>query len=61
MVSKVGLDRELNPGPRAPEARIIPLDHQAKIKPRSPLNFVYNGYKRTFAVYHNDYKQMVSR
>ena len=59
--AKVGLDRDLNPGPRAPEARIIPLDHQAKIKPRSPLNFVYNGYKRTFAVYHNDYKQMVSR
>ena len=26
---KVGLDRDLNPGPRAPEARIIPLDHQA--------------------------------
>jgi hypothetical protein len=25
------------------------------------LNFVYNGYKRTFAVYHHDYKQMVSR
>ena len=25
----VGLDRDLNPGPRAPEARIIPLDHQA--------------------------------
>ena len=27
----MGLDRELNPGPLAPEARIIPLDHQAKI------------------------------
>ena len=27
---KGGLDRELNPGPRAPEARIIPLDHQAR-------------------------------
>ena len=26
----VGLDRDLNPGPRAPEARIIPLDHQAR-------------------------------
>ena len=26
---RVGLDRDLNPGPRAPEARIIPLDHQA--------------------------------
>ena len=24
---KKGLSRELNPGPRAPEARIIPLDH----------------------------------
>ena len=29
--AKVGLDRDLNPGPRAPEARIIPLDHQAMI------------------------------
>ena len=26
-----GLDRELNPGPLAPEARIIPLDHRANI------------------------------
>jgi hypothetical protein len=26
---KKGLDRELNPGPLAPKARIIPLDHQA--------------------------------
>ena len=26
-----GLDRDLNPGPLAPEARIIPLDHQAYI------------------------------
>ena len=26
-----GLDRELNPGPLAPEARIIPLDHQATL------------------------------
>ena len=25
-----GLDRELNPGPLAPEARIIRLDHQAR-------------------------------
>ena len=25
--TKQGLSRELNPGPRAPEARIIPLDH----------------------------------
>ena len=28
-VEKIGLDRDLNPGPRAPKARIIPLDHQA--------------------------------
>ena len=28
-ILKGGLDRELNPGPLAPEARIIPLDHQA--------------------------------
>ena len=28
---KEGLDRDLNPGPRAPEARIIPLDHQARM------------------------------
>ena len=26
---KGGPDRDLNPGPLAPEARIIPLDHQA--------------------------------
>ena len=26
---KWGPDRDLNPGPLAPEARIIPLDHQA--------------------------------
>ena len=29
MRKKVGLDRDLNPGPLAPEARIIPLDHLA--------------------------------
>ena len=28
-VRKVGLVRELNPGPLAPEARIIPLDQRA--------------------------------
>ena len=28
----LGLGRELNPGPRAPEARIIPLDHQATVE-----------------------------
>ena len=28
-VKKMGPDRDLNPGPLAPEARIIPLDHQA--------------------------------
>ena len=27
-----GLDRDLNPGPLAPEARIIPLDHRAVIR-----------------------------
>ena len=26
---KIGLVRDLNPGPRAPEARIIPLDQRA--------------------------------
>ena len=26
-VAKVGLNRDLNPGPLAPKARIIPLDH----------------------------------
>ena len=29
--AKVGLVRELNPGPLAPEARIIPLDQQASM------------------------------
>jgi hypothetical protein len=28
----IGLDRELNPGPLAPEARIIPLDHRAVLQ-----------------------------
>ena len=32
-----GLSRDLNPGPRAPEARIIPLDHQA-MRIRAVLN-----------------------
>ena len=31
-VEKIGLDRDLNPGPRAPKARIIPLDHQATLE-----------------------------
>ena len=29
--AKIGLDRDLNPGPLAPKARIIPLDHQATL------------------------------
>ena len=28
-IKKAGLARESNPGPRAPEARIIPLDQRA--------------------------------
>ena len=28
---KKALDRDLNPGPLAPEARIIPLDHRAPL------------------------------
>ena len=28
-ISKAGLVRDLNPGPRAPEAQIIPLDQRA--------------------------------
>ena len=31
IISKTGLVRELNPGPRAPEARIIPLDQRALV------------------------------
>ena len=30
-VNQFGLDRDLNPGPLTPEARIIPLDHRAGI------------------------------
>ena len=30
----IGLSRDLNPGPLAPEARIIPLDHSAIAKLR---------------------------
>ena len=37
-IKSYGLSRELNPGPRAPEARIIPLDHWAElIKQRSAM------------------------
>ena len=32
-LTKFGLVRELNPGPRAPEARIIPLDQRASGAP----------------------------
>ena len=31
MEKKEGLVRDLNPGPRAPEARIIPLDQRALV------------------------------
>ena len=34
--SKVGPVRELNPGPLAPEARIIPLDQQATLPVANP-------------------------
>ena len=33
LIEKFGLVRELNPGPRAPEARIIPLDQRAIDRP----------------------------
>ena len=31
-ISTFGLVRDLNPGPLAPEARIIPLDQRANLK-----------------------------
>ena len=36
------LDRELNPGPLAPEARIIPLDHQARLLVGKLPNYFIN-------------------
>ena len=33
----IGLFRELNPGPPAPEAGIIPLDQTAKCGAKTPL------------------------
>ena len=57
---KIGLDRDLNPGPRAPEARIIPLDHQAIDMWRGPplltwtkcllLSFLYSLQRSSLAV-----------
>ena len=37
-ILKMGPVRESNPGPLAPEARIIPLDQQAKLDEHSFLN-----------------------
>ncbi len=39
-----GLSRDLNPGPRAPEARIIPLDHWADVVYKNIL-FYYKSKK----------------
>jgi hypothetical protein len=41
---KTGLDRDLNPGPLAPKAKIIPLDHQA--------TFLDEIYIKTFKTDH---------
>ena len=41
----MGLDRELNPGPLAPEARIIPLDHRALIN----FNKISEQFAQSFA------------
>ncbi len=40
-----GLDRDLNPGPLAPEARIIPLDHQATYVKCGFYNYIYLNSK----------------
>ncbi|GFQ98563.1 hypothetical protein TNCT_594571 [Trichonephila clavata] len=32
----LGLGRDLNPGPLAPKARIIPLDHRATVHKKDP-------------------------
>ena len=38
--SKIGLNRDLNPGPLAPKARIIPLDHWALTTgPKIPFKY----------------------
>ena len=52
---KIGLDRDLNPGPLAPKARIIPLDHQASLFNgkqsylRSVLENQDSGYRPDFS------------
>ena len=54
-----GLDRELNPGPLAPEARIIPLDHQAICEVRNAHFFLISplglslSFHLSFSLAHN--------
>ena len=39
-IKSLGLSRELNPGPRAPEAQIIPLDQRATQSRRRRLHHI---------------------
>ena len=46
-LEKRGLDRDLNPGPLAPEARIIPLDHRADVNTLVPdPNLVWRSHAK---------------
>lgn len=48
----IGLDRDLNPGPLAPKARIIRLDHRAALTIAVTL-IQYGGEKQFEVTYEN--------
>ena len=50
-----GLSRDLNPGPRAPEARIIPLDHWAKAIEKARTVDIRNSGKQKFVTTYSPY------
>ena len=56
----VGLDRDLNPGPLAPEARIIPLDHQA-IESLSKIMLLFENCDKICIGGLNDKKKRLPR
>ena len=47
-----GLDRDLNPGPLAPEARIILLDHRATVELNGFVTNIYRKYIEVPNLYH---------
>ena len=55
----LGLVRDLNPGPLAPKARIIPLDQRAKMI-GYPLKGNAVNQERKFEIYSRKHKIMIS-